>query len=235
MGSSRLPGKVMLELDGMPSIVHTIRRVSKANTVDDVVLATTDSQDDDVLEEVARREGISCFRGSENDVLKRVCEAHRSMETDVIVEITGDCPMIDPRVIDLGVTEFLSTDYDVVSNTWVEGYPQGIDIQVYWERLLNDVEKNIFDPQVREHVSLHFYRNPSTYKIKHLQPPDKYFYPKIRTQLDYYEDYKFLSILIPIMRSQYKDNYGLEEIVDYLLKHPHLLEVNGHCIETSLK
>lgn len=235
MGSSRLPGKVMLKLDGLHSIVHTIRRVKKARLVEDVVLATTKSPADDVLEEVARSEGISCYRGSEDDVLERVCEAHRYMQTDVIVQVTGDCPMIDPRVLDLGVREFLSADYDVVSNTWIEGYPQGIDVQAYRTELLNAVENSIADPKVREHVTLHFYRNPENYNIKHLRPSQEYFYPEIRTQLDYIEDYNFLSVLIPALRSKYKDNYGFEEIIEYLLIHPHLMEINKHCIETNLE
>jgi spore coat polysaccharide biosynthesis protein SpsF len=116
MGSSRLPGKVLMDLCGKPVIGWLVDRLRECRTVDEIVLATSTGKGDDVLAKWCTDNGVRCFRGSEDDVLKRVVDAHREAKTDVIVEITGDCPLTDPDVVDLGVETFLSNECDYLTN-----------------------------------------------------------------------------------------------------------------------
>lgn len=235
MGSSRLPGKVMMKIAGVPSLVHTIRRVKRASQVSEVVLATTMLEEDDILADVAKHEGISCFRGSDTDVLGRVCGAHEMMNSDIIVEVTGDCPLIDPEILDLGISKYQSSNFDVVSNTWLPGFPQGMDVQVFKRSLLEEVRASIFDPDVREHVSLYFYKNQEKYKIFHLIPKEKWKAPDIRAQIDYKEDYIFLCQVVEALVAKYGEKYGINEFLSLLDENPNLKSINSGCVEKSLK
>ena len=131
MASTRLPGKVLSDIAGRPALLRLLDRLRRATTLDAIVVATTEQASDDVLAQTVEAAGITCYRGSEHDVLNRVVEAHRMMKSDIVVEVTGDCPLIDPAVIDLGVSTFLGNDVDVVANVVKPSYPMGIDVQVF--------------------------------------------------------------------------------------------------------
>ena len=132
MGSSRLPGKVLKDINGQPALWRLVDRLRRCMHVDDVIVATSTAKGDDFLAQWCEQQSIACFRGSENDVLHRVVEAHRFMKSDLVVEITGDCPMTDPDIVDLGIETFLTHKVAVVSNcgnnlTW----PMGQYVQVF--------------------------------------------------------------------------------------------------------
>ena len=131
MSASRLPGKVLMDVAGAPALERLVRRLTRAECIDAVVLATTTNPADDDLADWAEARHLPCYRGSEDDVLDRVVEAQRMMGSEIIVEICGDTPLLDPRVIDTAVTRFLKGDVDVVSNTAKLTWPQGIDAQVF--------------------------------------------------------------------------------------------------------
>ena len=149
MGSSRFPGKMMSDIGGRPALLRLIERLKQATTVESIVLATTRQPVDDPLVQLAETAGVRWYRGSEDDVLNRVVEAHRMMSTELVVEVTGDCTLIDPKVIDLGVTTFVENDIDVVANVVEPSYPMGIDVQVFRLAALEEVESEIRDPAVR--------------------------------------------------------------------------------------
>ena len=116
MSSSRLPGKVLMDLRGRPALGRLLDRLRLCRQLDDIVLATTTAPADDALAQWAEGEGLQYHRGSEEDVLARVVEAHRMMGSDVIAEVTGDCPLLDPRIIDTAIGVFLANSCDVVTN-----------------------------------------------------------------------------------------------------------------------
>src|SRR5271163_2931910 len=116
MGSSRFPGKVLEDLCGRPMLWHVVNRVSKARNLDKVVIATSDGRVDDPIAQFCEREGIGCFRGSEQDVLDRFYGAAKANAADVVVRITADCPLIDPSVIDKVIARFERGDCDYASN-----------------------------------------------------------------------------------------------------------------------
>lgn len=235
MGSSRLPGKVVMDVHGKPVIERLTDRLRTCKLLDDVVLATTNSPADDQLEEWGEKAGISVYRGSEDDVLDRVVRAHEEMSTDIIVEITGDCPLLDPAVIDLGIETFLANECDVVTNVRLPSYPEGSDVQVYHFDALKKVADTIDDAAVREHVSLHFYENPDIYRVVHLLAPRPWRLPGQRLQVDYQEDLEFVRAVYAHLEPQFGPLFGLSELVALLDRAPVLREINAYCQEKPIR
>jgi spore coat polysaccharide biosynthesis protein SpsF len=203
--------------------------------VDDIVLATTVSPRDDVLESWGQSEGLAVFRGSEDDVLARVVGAQHFMGSDVVVEVTGDCPLLDPEIIDLGVESFFANECDVVTNARVPSYPQGADVQVFRLDHLKDVASRIFDPAVREHVSLYFYENPTLYRIIHLMADRSQKSPDLRLQLDYQEDLNLIREIYSRLIPQHGALFGVREILTLLEREQDLRLINAHCEEKGLR
>lgn len=154
-GSTRLPGKVLAEVGGRPMLVQQLRRLQDARTLAEIVVATTTQPRDDALAALAEAEGIRCFRGDEEDVLRRYVEAARSSAAEVVVRLTADCPLIDAGVID-DVTRMLMTgaaEFDYVSNVIRRTYPQGLDAEALFMDTLERVDRLARSPQAREHVT----------------------------------------------------------------------------------
>jgi spore coat polysaccharide biosynthesis protein SpsF len=235
MGSSRLPGKVLVDVGGVPSLTRLVRRLRQAKKLDGIVLATSTAPADDALEAWATSEGVPVHRGSEDDVLQRVVHAQKSQGSDIVVEITGDCTLIDPGIIDMGVESFLENECDVVCNVAKPSYPMGTATQVFRLSALEEVERTIQDPAVREHVSLHFYEHPEKYRILHLFAPPRWRDPTLRIQLDYEEDLHFIREVYARLEPMHGDAFGLEEIMALCRAHPELPEINRHCEERSAR
>ena len=166
MGSSRLPGKIMLPAAGQPCLAHLFERLGRAESVDEVVLATTVKPCDVVLADFAKREGVSHYRGSEDDVLGRVYEAAKVFGADTIVEVTSDCPLCDPGIVDRAVGVFRQGGYDYVSNVIKRTYPRGMDTQVFSFQALERAHLDSRDEADREHVSLYMYEHPEIFKLQ---------------------------------------------------------------------
>jgi spore coat polysaccharide biosynthesis protein SpsF len=215
--------------------MRVVDRLRRATTVDAIVVATTVQPADDLVVRTAEAAGIHCFRGSETDVLNRVVQAHRMMATDIVVEVTGDCPLIDPKVIDLGVSTFLAHDVDVVANVVKPSFPIGIDVQVFPLAALAEVEASVDDPAVREHVSLFFYEHPERYRILHLAAPAGYHAPQLRLVLDYPEDQKLIREIYRRLEPKYGDAFGTPEILDLVAADPNLANINRHSIEKAVR
>jgi len=132
MTSSRLPGKVLMDFCGKPSLQHIVERLRKSQCVSDVVVATTVNDEDDPIIELCRTIGCKYYRGSELDVLDRVLKTAQSVGGDIIVEITGDCPLVDFRHVDFLVSTLIDGNYDYASNTIIRSFPDGIDVQVFY-------------------------------------------------------------------------------------------------------
>ena len=156
----------MYDRTDLPSavIIHVLDRLKQAKTLDDIILATTANPTDDVLVSLAHDLGYRVFRGSEDDVLQRVVDAQNEMKSQVVVEICGDCPLIDASIVDRAVQTYLDNSCDVVAVGNRQSYPQGTEVQVFSLKAIMDVAERIDDPVVREHVSLYFYENQDEYK-----------------------------------------------------------------------
>ncbi len=153
MGSSRLPGKTLADIGGEPMLWHVCHRVEAARLVDLVIVATTDCVRDDPIAVFCQEQKIACFRGSEPDVLDRFSSAAQLHKADIVVRVTADCPLIDPRVIDRVVQKFQATECDYASNTLRYTYPDGLDVEVFSFDALARAGREARKPAEREHVT----------------------------------------------------------------------------------
>ena len=227
MTSSRLPGKIMKEIIGRPLLERLVERIRRASLVDEVIVATTVNPQDDVVEKWAGQAGISIYRGSEDDVLLRVLEAAKAFSGDIIVELTGDCPLLDPAMIDQVVRFYLDSDYDYVSNILERTYPRGFDIQVFSTAVLDEVNRLTQDPADHEHVSLYIYEHPERYKLGGLRAPDALCAPDYRLCVDTPDD---LEVIRKIYETLYPKNpaFSALDILNFMRQHPDIAELNSH-------
>ena len=194
MNSSRLPGKVLLDICGLPVLVHVVRRVQQAKNVDKVILATSNTCSDDSLERCCIQNQIKCFRGSEDDVLDRFYKAVQwagAKEEDYVVRITADCPFIDAEVIDLVVETAIKSKCDYVSNTIKPTYPDGLDVEVFTVKSLKKAWDNACLKSEREHVTPFIYRHPELFKTQNVE--GELDYSELRWTLDEKEDFEVIN------------------------------------------
>jgi len=225
MTSTRLPGKVLLDAGGQPMLAHLINRLKSVSSLDGVVLATTTNQADDVLEEFSKKMKIGCYRGSEDDVMSRVIGAAESVNADIIVEITGDCPIIDPEIIEQVIRVFKENDVDYVSNAHVRSYPDGMDVQVFSLEVLKRSAVMTNDPLDHEHVTLHIRNNPEIFTRIHLVSPPETHWPELGLTLDEPNDYELLKKIINHFEKS-QSFFSCRDVVSLLRNKPEWVEIN---------
>lgn len=234
MTSTRLPGKVVLPILGRPTLELLIERLQRAQCLGGIVVATTTNATDDVLEALAVRLGVECFRGSEEDVLGRVLGAAGATGAELIVEITGDCPLVDPAIIDHLVGIYRTNRYDYVSNTLKRTYPRGLDVQVFSSATLAEVARLTDDPVDHEHVSLYIYEHPERFRLFNLESglPEKYW--DLRLTVDTPEDF---ALIQGIYERLYPGNpkFAMRDILDLLDRNPDLLDLNKHIRQKAVR
>ena len=228
MGSNRLPGKVMREICDTPMLELLIERLKHARRLDAIVVATTDKPADDVLEALASRLDVGCFRGSEDDVLDRVLKAAQAAKADVIVEITGDCPLTDPAMVDRVTDVYLANRYDFVGNRAARirpTYPNGFGIRIFSTAVLAEVDRLTQDPADREHVSIYIWEHPERFTLHTADSdlPERHW--DHRLTVDTIED---LEVIRAIFEELHPKNpaFGIGEVLEVLERRPELLEIN---------
>lgn len=169
MSSKRLPGKVLKPILGEPMLLRQIERVRKAQTLCQVVVATSNTSDDDAIADACRRAGVSVFRGALDDVLGRFVAATKGFEPTHVVRLTGDCPLADPGVIDRVVSRHLSSGADYTSNVRPPTYPDGLDVEVMKAEVLSAADREAASAVEREHVTLFISRHPDRFKIVNVE------------------------------------------------------------------
>lgn len=223
MTSSRLPQKVLLDLCGKPSLQHIIERLRRSQYIDEVVVATTVNDTDTPVIELCEKMGCKYFRGSEEDVLLRVLEAAKSVQADIIVEITGDCPVIDWRHADYLIEQFFKEEADYASNVIERTFPRGFDTQVFPVKVLEEVNLIATDEASHEHVSLYIYRHPEKYKLYSWIAPEEIHHPEYEITLDTKEDYLLIRAIYEELYLENED-FSCEDVVQLLKKKPKLLD-----------
>lgn len=227
MTSSRLPGKVLLPAANRPMLEHLVNRLKKVTFLDAIVLATTINESDDVLAEFAKENQIFVYRGSEEDVMARVIGAAKSVSADVIVEITGDCPIIDPEVIEQTIQLFRYNECEYASNVQVRSYPIGMDTQVYRLATLERSYAMTQEALDREHVTRHIRLHPELFKQIHLVAPARLWWPELGLTLDEQGDYELLRDIIEYFSD--KLDFSCGDVLELLKTvHPEWLILNQH-------
>lgn len=226
MTSSRLPGKVLIEAEGRPMLELMIERLRFVPELDGIVIATTANSTDDPVEALARRLGVGFWRGSEEDVLARVLDAATAHDADVIVELTGDCPLIDPVLISDTVKHYRDSGADYVSNGLKPGYPMGMGSQVFGTAVLADVARRTNDPVDHEHVSLYIYRHPEIYSLSGVEAPAEHSRPEMRLTLDTKEDLEVIRAVFAALRPT-RPNFSLSDIIAFMDANPEIAAINS--------
>lgn len=230
-GSTRLPDKVFLELSNKPLLEHVVNRLKKADLLQEIIIATTDLPNDNLIETWADSNNISVFRGSENNVLERYYEAAKKFQIDVIVRITADDPFKDYRLVDEAVRVLIDNKLDFVCNNNPVSFPEGLDVEVLTFNALEISYNNVISDFDKEHVTQYIHKNKDMFKIANIQnDKDLSFY---RWTLDTIEDYQFAQ---KIYSELYKegDVFLREEILELLEKSPLILELNNKVNRSDL-
>jgi spore coat polysaccharide biosynthesis protein SpsF len=230
MTSARLPGKVLMPAGGKPLLQILVERLRRVARLDEIVIATTVNATDDPIVELARRLNVAAFRGSEEDVLDRVVRCLRAHDAEICVEVTGDCPLTDPQIVNEALDAFAAApNHRYVSNSDPHrSVPAGLDVQVFSAAALFELDRETTDPADREHVSYGFYRPESGDRwrpcfIKHRATEGA---EKLWLSLDHREDYELIKALHEEVGVANPD-YGAEEIIDWIRAHP---ELHSRCL-----
>jgi spore coat polysaccharide biosynthesis protein SpsF len=228
MNSSRLPGKVLKDLGGRPELAWVVQRCQRAQQVQQVAVATTDDLADDPIESLCREHGWAIYRGSQFDVLDRFYQAARSLHADVIVRVTGDCPLMDPDLIDQVLDEYFQTGAEFAATRlpppWKRTYPIGLDIEVCSFAGLERAWKEAVEPHEREHVMPYFYDQPGRFKTHILSyDPD---YGQYRWTLDTPEDLILLRALFARLPDPLRATWL--DVVALVESEPELSQINAN-------
>lgn len=227
MSSSRLPGKVLKDLAGKPMLAWVVERSARAQSVDQVAVATTVDPADDPIEQFCAEQGIACFRGSQFDVLDRYYQAARAFDAQTVVRLTADCPLMDPQLIDEAVNAFAGGAVDFAANRlpppWKRTYPIGLDIEVCSFAALERAWREAEQPYEREHVMPYLYDQPGRFRTVLLNTePD---YGSLRWTVDTPEDLDFLRAVLNILSP--REDFTWREVLDLVQHHPDLAEINS--------
>ena len=221
MTSSRLPGKVLLEYCEKTNLQHMVERLKRSRYVDDVVIATTVNETDSPIVELCKKIDCNYSRGSEEDVLLRVLEAAKSAKADVIVEITGDCPMIDWRHVDFLVEKYEDEGVDYCANIIKRSFPRGFDTQVFSVAALDKVNHLTKSPIDHEHVSLYMYTHRELFSLSNWEAQGLLNHPEIEVTLDMKEDYELIREIYEKLYPQNPD-FSAEDVINCILEDPGL-------------
>lgn len=226
MGSSRLPGKVLADLGGRPVLEWVLRRASRAERIEQVLVATTINPEDDAVARFCKEAGYDCFRGSAFDVLDRYYRAAQASGADVIVRLTGDCPLIDPDLLDANVETFLAAEppLDFAANRLPgdRTLPIGLDTEICTRAALERAWAEAQQPHEREHVMPYFYEHPQDFNILHMRhEPD---YGDYRWTVDTPED---LELLRQVVAHFDDDTFSWKAVLALFEQQPALADVNA--------
>ncbi|WP_337033160.1 glycosyltransferase family protein [Paenibacillus illinoisensis] len=224
MGSSRLPGKVMKILKDRSVLGHVITRCLAIPSVDQVIVATSQMEEDSIICEEAERYGVASYRGSEKDVLNRYYEAAKRFDADHIVRITSDCPLLDPAISDKVIQHFIKSDYDYSSSSLSATFPRGLDTEVFTFEALRKCQLEATLEYEHEHVTPYIYQHPELFKVhKYANSCDE---SKYRLTLDTPEDWRLISLIYELLYNG--DIFYWEDILQLLSEKPDLEAINAN-------
>ncbi len=223
-GSSRLPGKAMKLLDGKhPILYYVVNQLQLSKFLDDIVIATTDLKEDDIIVEFAQENGFKCFRGSEKDVLDRHYQCAKKFTFSTIVRIPSDKPLIDPQIVDEVVKVFSTSEYDYVSNFLPYTFPYGTEVEVFSFEALEKTWKLTRLPSEREHVTPYIYNHKEEFKIFNVTNSKDLSH--LRWEVDRDEDLELVNIIVKRIKDR---PILLKHILSLYQQEPTLFNINNN-------
>ncbi len=226
MGSQRLPGKVLLDIEGETMLARVVRRVQQSRLIDETVVATSVDPADDAVAAEAGRLGMRAVRGSEEDVLARYLDAARETDADVIVRVSADSPFVDPEVCDLVVSTFLAADppVDYASNKLEASFPLGLDAEAFSRDALERAARDAVEPYERSHVTVHMYANLERFSL--LPVSGSRNLHSWRWTVDTPEDLSFARAVYGRLGG--RNDFSWKEVVALIDAEPALAAINSH-------
>lgn len=228
MGSTRMPNKVMKPIGGIPMIELLLSRLSQAKEVDQIVVAASGDDRNQPLVEHVRKLGYACERGSENDVLDRFIQAGRVHHADVVVRITGDCPLVDPGLVDEAIRRFKAAEVDYFSNVSPPTYPDGLDIEVCTFRSLEQASQETRKLSDREHVTPYL-RESGRFRTAAMQHSEDL--SALRWTVD--ESADFVVIERVFMYFHPRSDFTWEEVLKLQQHRPDIFNINEHLVRNE--
>jgi spore coat polysaccharide biosynthesis protein SpsF len=224
LSSRRLPGKVLKPLLGKPMILRQVERLSRAEKIDELVVATSVEVSDDPIEALCIEHNINCFRGSLDDVLDRYYQATKAWNPEYIVRLTADCPLADPSVIDDVISFYLAGDFDYASNALPPTYPDGLDIEVFKFSCLEQAWQEARLSSEREHATPYIYNNPLKFKLGNYENTSDLSH--FRWTVDEPEDFEFVT---KVYEKLYPNNpeFSMNDILTLIHNEPELIDINN--------
>ncbi len=224
MGSSRLSNKIMKIIGGKPELEQVYDRCKMAD-VGEVIIATSDKKENDIIEQFCKEKGIKYFRGAEEDVLDRLYQTALKYGLDIIIRITGDCPLISPEIINKAIKEFKKDEMDYLSNAVSRNYPRGLDVEIFSFKALEIAHELAKEKSEREHVTSFIYGHPDKFRLGYLTTEGGLEHPEIRLCLDTQEDLDLLNIIYDSLKVTKET--PICEVISFLLEHPDLIKMNN--------
>jgi spore coat polysaccharide biosynthesis protein SpsF len=231
MGSTRLPGKVLMDLGDETVLAHVVRRLRRATLIDEIVVATTNSTADRAIVRECQHLCARVFRGAENDVLDRYYQAAQCIGAEGIVRITSDCPLIDPEITDNTIRAFLERRPDYASNALQRTYPRGLDTEVMTRDALECAWRQAQLSYQRAHVTPYIYENPDRFYVLPVKCDTDY--SSHRWTLDTPEDLAFLRAVYD--RAGNDDSVSWRDVLALLEREPELVELNRDVMQKALQ
>ena len=221
--STRLPKKILLEVAGKPLIVHMLDRLKGAETIEKIIICTSTHPQDDPLEIIAKEEGVCCYRGSENDVLQRLLDAAKNYHLPFFANITADCPLVDPYLVDWAVKEHLRSHANL---TMYDDSNNILPFNCYVVKT-NSLEKVVNNKTAHDtEVWLKYFLSDNELKIHTIDPGQKYYHSSLKTSVDYPDNYEFMKM---VFAELYEENkiFSLWDVIKLVKKNPDILEINA--------
>lgn len=228
--SSRLPGKVLKEILGEPMLFRQIERAWRSSRIEGLIVATSSDVSDDPLADLCRRKGIGCFRGDLDDVLDRFYRASLEYLPDHVIRLTGDCPLLDPEVMDGVIEKHIEGDYDYTSNTAPPTFPDGLDVEVLRFSALADAWREARLHSEREHVTPFIRNNLDRYRIGNLLNGEDL--SSLRWTVDEKRDLDFVRRVYEYLYSG-KPAFGMKDVLDLLKHKPELKQINSGIVRNE--
>ena len=230
VSSTRLPGKVLKPILGKPMLQQQVERVLRSKKIDRLVVATSTEQDDDPLVPLCESLGIESYRGSLTNVIDRFYQAALIYEPAHVVRLTGDCPLIDPQMIDDVIAFYLNNDYDYASNSLHSTFPDGLDVEIFRFSVLKKAWLETSLPSEKEHVTLHIYKHPERYRLGSFEgTPDLSGH---RWTVDEPEDFVFVSTVFEELYP-HTPCFSTKDILKLLDARPELVSINRNFTRNS--
>jgi len=224
LNSTRLPKKILMKIKKYSFLEYLVRRLKLVKKAKNIIIATTDNESNQEIIKIALRNKIKYFKGSEKNVLQRVIKTAKKFKCQNIVRITSDCPIIDPKIVDLAIESFKNNKCDYLSNAIVRSFPDGMDVEVFKLSSLIKSYKFAKNARFKEWTTWSIRNNPKKFKIINLIAPDELNWPELGLTLDEYPDFIFLKKIIMHYKESIK--FNCTDIINLINKNKKWLNIN---------